>query len=472
MKCPFSRPYLWVSAAGSLLVISSCGEPVATDPGTVTYSQVQRIFDSRCAGGGCHVDTIDPRILGGNLDLSASQAAPCLIDIAAGQDAKRVLVKPGDAAASYLMCKVDRTCTSISGTWMPIADPLSLDDEAILRAWIVQGAKGGAAGTCGSTPTSGGVDAAPPNFAGAASAAGGQNSVSIQWAAGTDDVTAQNQLVYLIYQASAAGAETFATPTYTTAAGATSYSVGKLAVSTRYYFVVRAKDQAGNVDSNKAEVSATTLATSDTAPPNFSGLASASAAGTSINLSWTAASDNASTAAQLTYLIYQASAAGGENYASPTYTTAAGATSYSVAGLNPSMSYYFVVRAQDAAGNIDANKLEKSAATSGISFSAQIQPIWTANCTGGACHGGNRPAQGLNLSSTSVSYSNLVNVASTQCATTKRVLPSQPTMSYLIWKLQGSGPCFTGSQMPKGTPLSAANVNLIAGWISAGAPNN
>jgi hypothetical protein len=45
-------------------------------------------------------------------------------------------------------------------------------------------------------------------------------------------------------------------------------------------------------------------------------------------------------------------------------------------------------------------------------------------------------------------------------------------MSYLMWKLQGSGPCFTGSQMPKGTPLSAAQINLISSWITAGAPNN
>lgn len=467
------RPFLrsvWFLISGALL--GACGTPAPVDPGTVSYSQVQQLFNNRCAGGGCHVNTVDPRILGGNLDLSAAQAAPCLLNVTSGQDPKRVLVKPGDAAASYLMCKIDRTCTAISGTWMPIADSLSLDEEAVLRAWIAQGAKGGATGTCGSSPTGGGADTMPPTFAGATAATGGQNSISIQWSAATDSVTSQNQLAYLIYQASAAGGETFATPTYTTAGGATSYSVGKLPINTKYYFVVRAKDQAGNIDGNKVEVSATTLATSDMTPPTFAGLSGASAAGTSINLSWAAASDMVSTAAQITYLVYQSTTASGENYAAPTYTTPAGATSFTVSGLSPSTTYFFVVRAQDAAGNIDTNKIEKSAATSSISFSGQIQPIFLANCTGGACHGGARPAQGLDLSSASASYSNLVNIASSQCPTTKRVLPSQPTMSYLIWKLQGSGPCFTGSQMPKGAPLSAANVNLITSWVSAGAPNN
>jgi hypothetical protein len=45
-------------------------------------------------------------------------------------------------------------------------------------------------------------------------------------------------------------------------------------------------------------------------------------------------------------------------------------------------------------------------------------------------------------------------------------------MSYLIWKLQGSGACFQGSRMPKGAPLTAAQIATVSGWIAAGAPNN
>lgn len=463
------QPSLGILIVGVLLGACSAEPPV--DPGTVSYSQVQQIFNSRCAGGDCHVDTVARQILGGNLDLSLSQAAPCLINVKSGQDKKRVLVAPGDADSSYLMCKVDRTCSSISGTYMPIADPLPANEVAILRAWILQGAKGGAVGTCTLSPANS-TDTMPPTFAGATSATGGQNSITLKWSAAADNVTAQNQILYLIYQAAVAGGESYAIPNYTTAPGATSYSIGKLPISTQFHFVVRAKDQAGNIDSNQAEVSATTLSTSDTVPPNFSGLSTASASGTSINLGWSAANDSVTAAAQITYLIYQSTTAGGENYASPTYTTLPGATSYTVSNLNPSTTYFFAVRAQDAAGNIDTNQTEKSATIPSVSFSLQIQPIFAASCTGAACHGSARPAQGLDLSSTSASYSNLVNVASTQCLSTKRVAPSQPTMSYLIWKLQGAGSCFTGSQMPKGAPLSAANINLVSSWIAAGAPNN
>ena len=49
------------------------------------------------------------------------------------------------------------------------------------------------------------------------------------------------------------------------APGATGFNVGKLAISTKYYFVVRAQDLAGNIDTNKIEVNATTLATSSAA---------------------------------------------------------------------------------------------------------------------------------------------------------------------------------------------------------------
>jgi len=458
------------AALGALL--SACAtEPPPVDPGVVPYARVQQIFDSRCAGGACHVDTLDPRSRGANLDLSAGQAAPCLINIASQLDPQqRILVKPGDPAASYLLCKVDRSCRSIVGTWMPIADPLSAEDLAVLRAWIQQGAQGGATGTCGSTP--GGTDKTAPIFAGATAAASAPNSVSVNWSAATDNVTPQSQLVYLLYQAAAAGGENFLAPTYTTAPGATSFSAGKLAINTKYYFVVRARDQAGNIDANTAEVSATTPATSDSQAPSFVGLGSATASGTSITLSWSAASDNVTAGSQIVYLIYRATAAGAQNFAAPTYTTTPGATTYTATGLNAGTTYYFVVRAQDGAGNIDGNTIEKSAKTASISFSGQIQPIFSNNCMGPACHSKTSPALGLDLSSASASYSGLVGVASSQCPATKRVESTQPDMSYLIWKLDGAGPCYTGSRMPRGTPLAAADITLIRNWISAGAPNN
>lgn len=109
-----------------------------------------------------------------------------------------------------------------------------------------------------------------------------------------------------------------------------------------------------------------------------------------------------------------------------------------------------------------------------VSFASQLQPILTANCTSAQCHDANQPQQGLNLTA-GAAYGALVNVNSTQatCSSYKLVLPGQPDQSYLIFKLAGSGACFTGSQMPKGAPaLSAAQLQLFRDWIANGAPNN
>ena len=318
------------------------------------------------------------------------------------------------------------------------------------------------------------ADTTAPMFAGASSATpASPSSITLAWTAATDNSTPQAQIVYLVYQATTPGGESFATPTYTTAPGATSFAVTGLAASTAYYFVVRAEDTSGNIDGNTVQVSATTLA--DSTPPTFAGLTSASAASaTSVALAWTAATDDVTPSSQITYLVYDATTSGGESFATPVLTTAAGATSATVTGLATSTTYYFVVRARDQAGNVDANTIEKSATTQAatVSFASSVQPIFTSNCALNGCHTGVAPAQGLNLSS-GKSYAALVNVLSTECTSDYRVLPNASSSSYLMWKLQGSGTCFTGTQMPKGgSPLSAADQATIASWIDEGAPNN
>ncbi|VAX33567.1 hypothetical protein MNBD_NITROSPIRAE03-1875, partial [hydrothermal vent metagenome] len=170
-------------------------------------------------------------------------------------------------------------------------------------------------------------------------------------------------IVYLIYISTTPAGENFLTPNYTTAAGATSFSVTGLTTSTTYYFVVRAMDEAGNVDTNTVEVSATTL---DAIPPTFGGAATATAVSSSqIDLTWTAATDNVTPSSNIVYLIYISTTSGGQDFLlPPSYTTAAGATTYSVTGgLSSSTTYYFVVRARDEAGNIDNNTVEVSATT-------------------------------------------------------------------------------------------------------------
>ena len=53
-----------------------------------------------------------------------------------------------------------------------------------------------------------------------------------------------------------------------------------------------------------------------------------------------------------------------------------------------------------------------------------------------------------------------------------RVSPGNPEASYMILKLRGD-PSITGERMPLGGPyLTQEQIEGIAAWIRAGAPNN
>jgi hypothetical protein len=69
-------------------------------------------------------------------------------------------------------------------------------------------------------------------------------------------------------------------------------------------------------------------------------------------------------------------------------------------------------------------------------------------------------------------YAGLVNVVAAQCSDQrKRVLPGQPSQSYLIDKMMNVDICF-GSKMPKLGALPQGQITTVADWICEGAPNN
>ncbi len=208
-------------------------------------------------------------------------------------------------------------------------------------------------------------DTTAPTFAGLVEAAAvSDTQILLTWAAASDNETLSDDLVYHVYRSTVSGSYNFSAPTFTTAPGETSTTIGSLTPSSTHYFIVRAEDAAGNVDTNTVERSATTLSGPDTTPPNFTGVISATALSSStIQLSWNAAVDNVTPAGSIVYDIYRATNPGAQNFAVPNFSTDPGATGYTVTGLSPSTTYYFVVRARDAAGNRDVNLIERSATT-------------------------------------------------------------------------------------------------------------
>jgi hypothetical protein len=99
------------------------------------------------------------------------------------------------------------------------------------------------------------------------------------------------------------------------------------------------------------------------------------------------------------------------------------------------------------------------AATPGISYALDIQPLFTARCLGGSCHasGGLAP---MSLE-TGVSYP-FVRLL---------LVPGSSESSYIVQRLTVNSTSFP--QMPLNrTPLSTHELDLIKNWIEKGALNN
>jgi hypothetical protein len=130
----------------------------------------------------------------------------------------------------------------------------------VLLALAAAAAEGGSARV--SAP-----DRTPPTFAGLKSAtaciagpgAGQTASYRLVWDAATDNVTPPAQIAYDVYQATKSGGEDFSAPTYTVRRGATTFTTPSLPADQTFYFVVRARDRAGNRDLNDVERAGTNI---------------------------------------------------------------------------------------------------------------------------------------------------------------------------------------------------------------------
>lgn len=317
-----------------------------------------------------------------------------------------------------------------------------------------------------------GPDVSPPVFSGCTDATTKDAvSITVRWNPATDDVTPQGALRYNVYGGKDEKSIDFTKPLATFTGGDTGLVTG-LKPSTDYFLVCKAQDAADNEDENKSVWLAKTL--EDGTPPNFLGLETVSnVTATTADLTWKDAIDDKSATADIIYDVYQSTTSGGQDFTLPPFASSEkGATKMTLTGLSPATKLYWVVRARDAAGNRDSNKAEKSGTTA-VSFSLNVQTIFTANCATGTCHRGTTPAAGLSLVE-GVSYTNIVGVAASGKGGAIRVVKSASATSYLYQKVINAAG-IVGELMPppaSGGSLSPAEKDLIKAWIDQGALNN
>ena len=126
--------------------------------------------------------------------------------------------------------------------------------------------------------------------------------------------------------------------------------------------------------------------------------------------------------------------------------------------------------AKDAAGNSTTSAAVNVTVSNAAAVTlAQLQAnIFTPLCSG--CHtgGGATLPSSMNLTSAAATHASLVNVTSIDEPAFKRVLPGDPTNSYIIHKLEGTQ--LVGARMPFGGPfLDQATIDQVSAWIQAGA---
>ncbi len=209
----------------------------------------------------------------------------------------------------------------------------------------------GASNTYSATTLPDTVSPTFPTNVSASAVSGSQ--INLSWAPSTDNVAVAG------YQIT----RTAGSVTVLLSSLMTSYSDSGLSAGTTYTYTIKAYDTSNNYSTASSPVSATTL---DQIKPVWPATAVFSASPVSgangasqINLSWSAATDNAGVAG---YTIWQ-SMSNNLNFAEVGSQLGGSNTSYTALYLQPSTIYYFHIIAFDAAGNVSVPSPDFSAAT-------------------------------------------------------------------------------------------------------------
>ncbi len=215
---------------------------------------------------------------------------------------------------------------------------------------------GGSGNNGGSGGGPGKTDNVPPTFAGLSTATVmDDGAVNLVWDAATDNDSDPSSIAYAVYSGPKAGQEDFSAPYAFTPAGAAGITLSNVAPGD-HFWVVRAVDQAGNQDDNSVEK---TASPADITPPRFAGATTATVqTSRSVLVAWKPGADDATKTSQISYQIFVSSTPDPKDFTfnKPFATAKGGTTSTLVEGLDPLSTFYFIVRAVDTAGNVDANE--------------------------------------------------------------------------------------------------------------------
>jgi len=215
-----------------------------------------------------------------------------------------------------------------------------------------------------------GADFAPPQFTNPPQAydvsMGNTARVLVTWAP-TFDVYDHGSHTYSVYRQAAGDPFNFAASPLAAVQDTSSYLDTDVNFSSTYAYVVRATDRYGNQDTNTQTTEVTTRAPADGAPPTLNGDPTVQPlTSTTLEVSWPAATDDASLPAAVSYEVHVAT-----RPAAPfnvRAVSAPGAGSVVVEGLRPGIMYYIRYRARDAAGNLSTSSAEVSLLTPGATL--------------------------------------------------------------------------------------------------------
>jgi chitodextrinase len=266
----------------------------------------------------------------------------------------------------------------------------------------------------------------------------GSNSttINLSWTASTDNV---DVVGYSVFRDG--GATAIAT------VSVTNFSDTGLGIGSTHTYTVKALDAANNVSAASNTVTASTQGNDTTPPTAPTGLTATGSSSTTIDLNWTASTDNFAVTG---YKVFRDGGA--------TEIATVSTTSFSDTGLAVNSTHSYQVVAFDAAGNQSANSNSASATTqlAGALVSLALSPTTVTaptSATGTVTLSGPAPAGGLTITLTSS------DTRKARVPQTVTVAAGQSTATFTVTTLTGQ---LGGGQNPVTITATLAGTGRTA----------